>query len=82
MKDLTKKFIESGIVENTIVKMMARWGMLTPEEAELAMRPKAVIHETLANFIEELELLNQPEAIEKHETQLEPLLAEALKKED
>jgi hypothetical protein len=76
MKEITKKFLESGIVDRTIAKMMERWGMLTPAELEIATAPKAVIHETLSNFIEEIELLNQPEAIERKETQLDPLLSE------
>lgn len=74
MKELTKKFLESGVVDKTIAKMMERWGMLTPEELAIATQPKAVIHETLTNFLEEIELLNQPEAIERHETQLDPLI--------
>lgn len=76
MKEITKKFLESGIVDNTVAKMLERWGMLTPEELALATEPKAVIKETLENFIEELELLNQPEAIERKETQLDPLIEE------
>ena len=74
MREITKKFIESGIVDKTIAKMMERWGMLTPGELEEATKPKAVIAETLESFIEELELLNQPEAIERKETQLDPLI--------
>lgn len=76
MKELTKKILESGIVDKTIAKMMERWGMLSPEELSLATQPKAVIHETLLNFVEELELLNQPEAIERQEVQLDPLIEE------
>lgn len=76
MKELTKKILESGMVDRAIAKMMSRWGMLSPEELELATKPKAVINETLANFLEELELLNQPEAIERKEVQLDPLIAE------
>ncbi len=73
MREITKKFLESGIVDKTTAKMLERWGMLTPEELEEAKKPEAVIKETLDNFIEELELLNQPEAIERKETQLDPL---------
>lgn len=76
MREITKKFLESGIVDKTIAKMMERWGMLSPGELEVATMPKAVIAETLENFLEELEILNQPEAIERHETQLDPLIAE------
>lgn len=76
MKELTKKFLESGIVDKTIAKMMERWGMLTPEELEVALMPKAVIAETLENFLEELEILGQPESLERKEVQLDPLLGE------
>lgn len=70
-KEITKKLLESGIIDRTIARMMERWGMLSPDELELATKPKAVIHETLTNFIEELELLSQPESIERPITKLD-----------
>lgn len=76
MKELTQKFLESGIVDKTTAKMLERWGMLTPEELEKAKQPESIVKEALDNFIEELELLNQPEAIERKEVQLDPLIGE------
>lgn len=76
MKEITKKFLESGIVDKTMAKMLEKWGMLSPEELEQAQKPETVVKETLENFIEELELLNQPEAIERKEVQLDPLISE------
>lgn len=76
MKEITKKFLESGIVDKTMAKMLEKWGMLSPEDLEQAQKPETVVKETLDQFIEELELLNQPEAIERKEVQLDPLLSE------
>lgn len=64
MKELTKKLVESGIVDKTLVQLLQRWGSLTPEEYALLTHEK-VVTETLDMFIEELELLLQPEALER-----------------
>lgn len=69
MKELTKLLLETGIVERSTARLLQRWGALTPEEyAKISQ--KEVITETLETFVEELELLNQPEAIEKRETRV------------
>lgn len=76
MKELTKKILESGIVDRTITKMMERWGMIEPSDYALEVHEQQtredVVRETLDAFIEELELLTQPEAIERQETRLDP----------
>lgn len=81
MKELTKKILEAGLVDKATAAMLERWGQLEEGATDVVGR-QAVTKRTLEDFIEDIELLLQPEAIEKHETQLEPLLAEAMKKEE
>lgn len=64
MKPLTKKLLESGIIGRTTSVLLERWGSLTPEEVG-QLNQKRVMTETMEVFIEELELLLQPEALEK-----------------
>ncbi len=73
MKEITKKFIESGVVDKTMTRMLERWGLLDPSEIP---NPETAARETLDVFIEELELLLQPEALERKEVALDPLLGE------
>lgn len=57
MKEMTKKILEAGIVDKTLAQLFERWNLLTPEEVALALQPKAVFHDTLSAFIENLEEL-------------------------
>jgi hypothetical protein len=66
VKDLTKKLIESGIVSKTMAQLFQRWGSLTPEEYT-QITNKQVVSETLELFMEELEILLQPEALDDRE---------------
>lgn len=75
MKELSKKLIEAGVVDKTLAKLFSRWGTLPPEEIEQLSQQK-VAHETLEAFLEEIELLTQPEAIEKQEVQIGPPIIE------
>ncbi len=75
MKELTKKILESGIIDRATARLMERWGQLSPEDLTL-MHSSNLARDTINEFVEELELLLQPEAIEKQEVQLEPLIEE------
>ncbi len=75
MKELTKKILESGLVDKTTAKLMEKWGQLEEGSSELVDH-HALTRKTLEDFIEDIELLLQPEAIEKKEVQLDPLLGE------
>lgn len=70
MKELTKIVLESGIVDKTVAQLLQRWGSLTPEEYA-QITHKQVVAESLEIFIEELELLLQPEALERGVTRLD-----------
>lgn len=72
MKELTKKILESGLVEKTIGQLLSRWGMLTSEEYS-TITQKQIIAETLELFIEDLEILMQPESIERKEIILDSI---------
>lgn len=75
MKELTKKILESGLVDKTTAKLLEKWGQLDEGSTDLVGRHE-LTKKTLEDFIEDIELLLQPEAIEKHETQLDPLISE------
>jgi hypothetical protein len=70
MKDLTKKLIESGIVSKTVAQLFQRWGSLTPEDYA-QITNKQVVSETLELFMEELEILLQPEALDREVVSLD-----------
>ncbi len=71
-KRLTKIILQSGLLENTTISLMERWGMISREDRD-PLREKHVIVETLKDFVEELELLLQPEALDKMEVVLDKL---------
>lgn len=71
MKELTKKLIESGIVDRMTTRLFEKWGALDPDELT-KLRTSNIANETVEEFVEELELLLQPEAIERQETRLDP----------
>lgn len=75
MKELTKKILEAGLVDRTTAKLLEKWGQLEEGATDLVGRHE-LTKRTLEDFIEDIELLLQPEAIEKKETQLDPLIAE------
>lgn len=71
MKELTKKLIESGIIDRMTTRLFEKWGTLDPEDIS-KLRSSDMVNETVDEFVEELELLLQPEAIEREETRLDP----------
>lgn len=86
MKKLTKLVLESGLLDKTTAILMERWGQLDPGASELVgtkvmtvvfdpwanyQKRKEEVQKFLENFVEELELLSQPEAIERQEVSLE-----------
>ena len=77
MKELTRLVLASGLIDKHASKLLERWGCLDPAmsdaigDEELAtLNSKKKIREALRDFIEELELLIQPEAIERDTTSL------------
>lgn len=56
MKELTKKILESGIVDEATAEMMEHWGYLEPGAAELAKKAtlRDATREQLMKFGEEL----------------------------
>lgn len=73
MKELTKKVLESGLIDRATAALLEKWGALDPDETDLVGRER-ITKQTLHDFVEDLELLLQPEAIERKEVQLDPLL--------
>lgn len=74
-KRLTKIILQSGLLEATTISLMQKWGMIgtdTPPKYDVS-KEKYIITETLKDFIEELELLLQPEALDKVEVVLDRL---------
>ncbi len=69
MKPLTKKILESGIIEKNILKMFERWGTLDKESVDL-VGTTSVLDEGVADFIEALDAILDENA-EKKETRLE-----------
>jgi hypothetical protein len=70
MKELTKKVLEAGLIDKTTIRLLERWGTLPPEEVE-KLQQKQIVAETMELFLEELELLLQPEALERKEVSLD-----------
>lgn len=73
MKELTKLVLESGIVNSSTAILMERWGQLEPGSVELIDKRKVMAEQFLQDFVEELELLLQPEALEREVVRL-PLI--------
>lgn len=84
MKELTKRVLESGLIDKSTAALMERWGQLEPGAVELIDQQKLTgvldkigqcderfIRKTLEDFVEELELLLQPEALERGVTRLD-----------
>lgn len=82
MKELTKKVLESGLIDKPTATLMERWGQLDPGASDLTDEHKLTgalerskderfIRQTLEDFVEELELLIQPEALERYVTKLD-----------
>lgn len=84
MKELTKRVLESGLIDRSTATLMERWGQLEPGAADLIEQQKLTgaldqvsrcderfIRKTLEDFVEELELLLQPEALERGVTRLD-----------
>lgn len=65
MKELTKLVLESGLVNKSTAVLMERWGQLEPGSVELIDKRKLVAERFLQDFVEDLELLLQPEALER-----------------
>ena len=70
MKPLTKKILESGLVDKTTALMLERWGQLEPMAADLVGK-ESITKKTLEEFVSEIEALVAPEAMEVKETRLE-----------
>lgn len=91
MKELTKRVLESGLIDKSTATLMERWGQLDPGASDLIEQQKITrvrdqvsrgtelftvldeqfIRKTLEDFVEELELLLQPEALERGVTRLD-----------
>lgn len=81
MKELTRLVLKSGLIDKHAEILMERWGCLDPGlsyspsvyiiDENTTLESKKQIQQALTNFIEELELLLQPEAIERSETTLD-----------
>lgn len=93
MKELTKLVLESGLIDKSTATLMERWGQLDPGSIDLIDQQKITkeltkalsgderfIRDTLENFVEELELLLQPEAIERGIIRLDRPAAHAERK--
>jgi hypothetical protein len=71
MKELTRKILESGLVEKHAVLLMEKWGQLDPGAADLVGR-KQVTVESLSKFVEEIDqLVSLDAAGDTKETRLE-----------
>ncbi len=70
MKELTRIVLESGIVNRSTAVLMERWGQIEPGSADLIDKRKIVAERFLQDFVEELELLLQPEALEREVVRL------------
>lgn len=75
MKELTKKILEAGLVDKATAALMERWGQLDHDAVDL-IGCQELTKKTLEDFIEDIEILLQPESIERKEVQLDPLVAE------
>jgi len=71
MKELTKKILASGLIDKATAALLERWGQLDPAEVDLVGRER-LTKKTLEDFVEDIEILLQPESIERSETVLDP----------
>lgn len=69
MKELSKKVIESGLIEKHVVKMMEDWGYMDQGAADLVGKKK-LTQENLEQFLEDIEALVSPDK-PMQETRLE-----------
>lgn len=77
MRELTKKILETGLVDETVAALLKKWGAITPEEF-LLVQHKQVAHETLETFLEKLdELLDTETEADVKETRLEVRITKA-----
>lgn len=87
MKELTKKVLESGLIDKHLAVLMERWGFLEPGASDsvgpqiqamtvvLDSRSqygkKDQIRKALEDFVEDLEILLQPESLERSVVRLD-----------
>jgi hypothetical protein len=87
VKDLTKKVLESGLIDKHLAILMERWGFLEPGASEhvgsqfqttavildsrLQYGRKDQVRKILENFVEDLEILLQPESLEREIVRLD-----------
>ena len=70
MKELTKKILESGLVDEHVARMMERWGQLDDGASDLVGRKK-VTKQTLVEFAEEIDTLVENGLVDLRETRLD-----------
>ncbi len=89
MKDLTRKVLESGLINKHTAVLMEKWGYLEPGASDMVgkiqglngptavtlesnpFKKKEEIRRVLEDFVEDLELLLQPESLERDITNLD-----------
>lgn len=71
MKELTRKMLVAGLIDKTTTSLMERWGQLDTGATDI-LGKEQLTKKTLESFVEELELLLQPEALERGVAQLDP----------
>jgi hypothetical protein len=71
MRAVTKKILESGLVDKHAAAMLARWGTIEQDDAHRAGRQSFETKEQLEAFAEELEELLEREADITRETPFE-----------
>lgn len=85
MKELTKKVLELGLIDKHTATLMERWGFLEPGVSwpsvtninvtqiptSATFNQRADIRKVLEEFVEELELLLQPEALDREVVRLD-----------
>lgn len=70
MKELTRKILESGIVDKHVARLMERWGQLDDGASDLVGK-KRVTRQTLEEFIEDLEQTVEDQVGKLRETSLD-----------
>lgn len=71
MKSVTKKILESGLVDKHVAAMLARWGTIEQDDAHSVGRQSFETKEQLEAFAEELEELLDKEEATMRETPLD-----------
>lgn len=80
MKPLTKKVLESGLVDKHVARMFEQWGQLEPGSADMVGR-RRVTENSLQAFVSDIEdLVEAPP--EMHETVLDLPVKEAVNLSD